>query len=114
MQVNIMETIKERLGPMVKEQRKRKKTTQEELAEYVDVTLGFIGQIERGEALPSLDTLQRLINHLHLDPNTLFLDDPRSDSNYSELISIMVQMSPRQRKFLLAFAKLLISDDFTE
>ena len=53
-----METIKERLGPMIKEQRKTKKITQEELAEFVDVTPGFIGQIERGEALPSLDTVR--------------------------------------------------------
>lgn len=109
-----METIKERLGPMVKEQRKKQKTTQEELAESVDVTPGFIGQIERGEALPSLDTLQRLISYLHLDPNSLFLEDPRSDSNYSELISIILQMTPHHRKFLLAFAKLLISDLFPE
>lgn len=105
-----MDTIKERLGPMVKERRRKQKTTQEELAEYVEVTPGFIGQIERGEALPSLDTLQRIIKHLHLDPNELFLDDPRSDPNYSELISIIVQMSPRQRKFLLAFAKLMKSE----
>lgn len=114
MQVNIMDTIKERLGPMVKDRRKKQNTTQEELAESVDVTPGFIGQIERGEALPSLDTLQRLISHLHLDPNSLFLEDPRSDSNYSELISIIVQMTPTQRRFLLAFAKLLKSDLFPE
>ena len=110
MQVNTMETIKERLGPMVKEQRKKLNTTQEELADYVGVTPGFIGQIERGEAMPSLDTLQRLITHLYLDLNALFFDCIQYDSDYSELISIMTQMTSHQRHFLLAFAKLLISE----
>lgn len=41
----MMESIKERLGPMVKERRKKLNTTQEELADRVEVTPGLLDKL---------------------------------------------------------------------
>ncbi len=47
----------ETLGKNIYYYRKKKKLTQEELAEHMDLSVGFISQLERGIAKPSIDTL---------------------------------------------------------
>ena len=48
------------IGYRVRELRTRVKITQEDLAEAVGVSASFIGQIERGEKKPSLETVSRM------------------------------------------------------
>ena len=52
------------LGKKIKYYRKLKKLTQEQLAEELDLSLGFTSQVERGVTKMSLDTLIDLCDSL--------------------------------------------------
>ena len=102
-----MRRINNRLGGVIKEKRKVKKITQEQLAEKLDVSPGFVGQVERGETLPSVETLEQIINLLDIDPRLLFLEVPHGDPDYASLCVAILQMPPEQRRFLLALVDFL-------
>ena len=48
------------LGEQIRKHRKQKKYTLEQLAEKLDVSTTFIGQIERAKGIPSLETLVKI------------------------------------------------------
>jgi len=48
------------VGQRIKEIRKQQKKTQEQLAEQISVTVGYISQVERGVTKVSLDTLSEI------------------------------------------------------
>lgn len=52
------------LGKNIKYYRKQKKLTQEQLAEQIGLSIGFISQVERGITSMSLDTLIDVCNSL--------------------------------------------------
>ena len=106
-----MNSLRDRLGAMIREKRNAQHITQEELAEKVNVTTGMIGQIERGETMPSVETLASLIDRLDIDPKVLFCGTNPSDTEYVELCTVISKMSPAQRKTLLRFAR-IVKEDF--
>lgn len=59
------------LGRRVKELRKQQHLTQEELAEKLNMSASFLGHIERGTRIASLETLVKLCIVLDTDPNYL-------------------------------------------
>ena len=71
--------------------------------------ISFAGQIERGEAMPSVEMLQLIITELDLDPRALFFDEKVEVNEYTELCLIMRRMSTQQRKLVLDFARMLRS-----
>jgi len=48
------------IGQRIKEIRKQQKKTQEQLAERISVTVGYISQVERGVTKVNLDTLSEI------------------------------------------------------
>ena len=48
------------LGKNIRKERKRQLLTMERLAELSDITDNFLGKIERGEGMPSLQTIDKL------------------------------------------------------
>ena len=48
-----MESVRNKLGPLIKQKRKLLGMTQEDLAERLNISISFAGQIERGEAMPA-------------------------------------------------------------
>ena len=72
------------LGKKVRECRKRKQLTQEQLAEIVDISPSFLGHIERGSRVASLETFARLCNALDVSPHYL-LSNELIKMNVSEL-----------------------------
>ena len=71
------------LGEKVRECRKRKQLTQEQLAEIVDISPSFLGHIERGSRVASLETFARLCNALDVSPHYL-LSNELIEMNVSE------------------------------
>jgi transcriptional regulator with XRE-family HTH domain len=53
-------------GETVRAERQARKLTQEQLAEKAELSLNFIGNLERGEKMPSLETVERLASALGL------------------------------------------------
>lgn len=58
--------LPKRLGSAVREMRLKAELSQMALAEKADLTLNYVGEIERGEKLASLETIVRLARALEL------------------------------------------------
>ena len=105
-----MNSIRDRLGPLIKAKRIQLRMTQEELADRLNISLSFAGQIERGESMPSVETLALIMYELNIDPRLIFIDgDIGSSSEYDELCLPLHRMSVSQRKLVLDFAKMIRS-----
>ncbi len=59
------------LGTRVRAARRRKHMTQEKLAEKVGISASFLGHIERGTRVASLETLVSICNELQVTPEIL-------------------------------------------
>lgn len=59
------------LGKRVRELRRQASLTQEELAEQVGISASFMGHVERGSRVASLETLVALCNTLQVTPQYL-------------------------------------------
>ena len=65
-------------GKRVRTLRRKQKLTQEELAEQLGISASFMGHLERGSRIASIDTLVALCNTLKTSPQYLLgasLDD---------------------------------------
>jgi transcriptional regulator with XRE-family HTH domain len=62
------------LGSNIRAERLRRHYTQENLAELLDMSINYIGKLERGVVIPSSYVLFRLSKLLHVDINDFFKD----------------------------------------
>jgi transcriptional regulator with XRE-family HTH domain len=67
-----MMRTQELLGRRVRELRKRRELTQEELAEKAGLDVKFVGSIERGTENPSVQTIQKLAHALSIKVYQIF------------------------------------------
>jgi transcriptional regulator with XRE-family HTH domain len=67
-----MEEIYTLIGKRIREERKKLHITQERLAELTELSVAFIGQIERGHNRASLVTIQKIADAMHLPVSTFF------------------------------------------
>jgi len=74
-----MDRVK-KFGQRIQELRKEKQLTQASLAEAADLATNYIGEIERGEAKPTLQTILAIADALEISPSDLLrpLDKPRN------------------------------------
>ncbi len=86
--------------------RKKSKRTQENLAEYLSVSVGYISQIERGVTKINLDTLSEIARWLECDIAALVSGITPQQETYlkDEIGQIYAGMSEQQRKILLEIA----------
>lgn len=63
-----------KLGERIREERTKRHLTQEKLAESVDISTTYMGQIERGEKSLTLDTLVKIVNYFELTIDNLLRD----------------------------------------
>lgn len=105
-----MNLIREKIGIMIREKRNSQHLTQEELAEKVNLSTEMIGQIERGETMPSVENLDAIIQELGIDPRSLFGDSPLSSTELAELYMIVSRMNPNQQHLLLKIARAIRED----
>jgi transcriptional regulator with XRE-family HTH domain len=68
------------IGQRIRSCRLRTKTSQEKLAELAGISTSFLGGIERGEEILSLETLFRIANALRQPVSRLLLNANRNDS----------------------------------
>ena len=69
------------IGTRIKEKRKQKKLTQENLAESLDVSVGYVSQVERGATKISLDLLAEIASVLECDI-AFFVEESAIKSKY--------------------------------
>ena len=89
------------LGRRLRTLRRQRSLTQEELAERVGISASFLGHIERGSRVASLETLVALSNVLKTSPHYLLsasLNDELEDH-------LPDDFTPEQRTKLSAFLR---------
>lgn len=96
-----------RISTVIRESRKAKGLTQEALAECVGVSSGYIGQIERGETMPSAMTLSELIEVLGIDANRLFYDDSEKMSISNEISIRASRLSRENQQIVLGLINVI-------
>lgn len=81
------------LGEKIRMYRKMANLSQEKLAERASVSVYYVGEIERGEASPSLSVIQDLAKVLGVKIMDLF-DFP--DENNKEIIDEIIKLMKRK------------------
>ena len=63
------------IGKNIRQERKKQHLTIAQLAEKAEISDNFMGNIERGTDIPSLDTLIKISNALLIDMNEILKDE---------------------------------------
>ena len=95
------------LGKRIRDERLLLRLTLEKLAERTDKSINFIGQIERGEGKPSLETMVDIANALGTTVDSLLQDNVKavSDSIGKEVEAIIRTLDDNGKQFILDMVK---------
>ncbi len=87
------------IGDRIKEARKKQGLTQEQLAERLDVSVEFVGQIERGLKLPSMNVFIKLIEALNVSADYLLRDSVSTGQLFGDnaIGRKIEKLTPKQR-----------------
>lgn len=97
-----------KLGSKIRILRKEAGLTQEQLAEMVDVSVNFIGYIERGERAPSMYTVEQIAQALDVDLKDLFeFSVDEYDLPIDTLVAALRKCAPDDLQSLIHIAKQL-------
>lgn len=90
------------IGTRIKIHRKMKNVTQEQMAEALNLSVGFISQLERGICKVSLDTLANIIEYLDCSfTDILEYSDKKNESyNQVQLNALYMSMTPEDQRIM--------------
>lgn len=90
------------IGDRIREARKRKRLTQEQLAEIADISVTFLGEIERNKKLPGLYIFTRIVMALDVSADYILRDILPSGQPYvdDETVRRLGKLSPEHRKII--------------
>ena len=88
------------LGQKLRQARQRKGYTQHTLAEIADIGDVYLGEIERGQKMPSLNIFIKLIEALDISADYILRDELSSGKEYiyDEITQKLKNLTPKQRK----------------
>lgn len=88
------------LGKKLREARLRKGYTQEVLAEKAEIGAMYLGEIERGSKMPSLNIFVKLVEALDISADYILRDELSSGKAFifDEITNKLKDLSPKQRK----------------
>ncbi len=100
--------IKKLLGKRIKEIRKNKGLTQDELAEKIGIESTSISNIENGKYYPTADNLEKIMNALNITPQNLFVIEHNQDDDVLlNEINIILKENPNKIKEFYKILKAL-------
>ena len=96
------------IGSRIKQKRKTKGITQEVLAEKLDVTIGYVSQVERGITKISLDLLGEIAPILECDVAELISESSIHSDRYleTELVEEFRKLNDKKRKYILTIVRM--------
>lgn len=99
------------LGKRLRQERHKMNWTQEKLAEKVEVSDAYIGQIERGERSLSLETLVKLANQLGVTVDYLLHDSItiNDDQFTNQIRQIMLDRTTKEKQLALDILKMMFA-----
>ena len=96
----------------MKKYRKKKRISQMKLAEMLDTSTSYIGEIEINSRVPSLAMVERIANALKIEPFRLFLDTKGSLSGDMQKVDHYLEgLSTKERQALAQHIKNQISSE---
>ncbi|MEA4962782.1 hypothetical protein SDC9_138721 [bioreactor metagenome] len=78
------------IGERIRKEREKLALTREKLAEIIDLSPLYIGQLERGERQMSLNTLMKISNCFHVSTDYLLKGKDAVNINYGEQKSSLI------------------------
>lgn len=93
-----MGTISAEFGLYLKRLRVAKGLTQQQLAEKADLSIGFLGSVERGEKSPTLESLQKIASAMDMTLVGLMsfqTDQSPTDSKRAKICQLMMEYAER-------------------
>lgn len=101
------------MGKRIKEARKNQKISREALADLVAITEQYLGEIERGKRIPSLEVYVNLINALQISSDVCLKDNDCGSLQYIqneslEILQMLQGLSPAQVHVVLSIVQDLI------
>ena len=98
------------IGENIRKYRKARKMTQETLAERAGLSVNYIGSIERGEKLPSLETFIEIVNQIGVTTDCVLQDVVTA--NYDLKVSMLNEklsgLGPDQRTMVDGVADVMV------
>ena len=96
------------IGERIKRARKTNGITQEILAEKLNVSIGYVSQVERGITKISLDLLGAISSILECDIAGFITESAVNSSEYleTEIVSELRKLDRIKKKFILKIIKL--------
>ncbi len=104
-----MQMVFKHLGQRIREERTKYRLTQEQLAEAAEINESYIGQVERGEKNPSLETVVSIANSLGVTVDFLLQEEVNVEPNnlINELISIAKDKDPDELRLMLNICRMI-------
>ena len=96
------------IGERIKRMRKSNGVTQEVLAEHLNVSIGYVSQVERGITKISLDLLAAISTVLGCDVASLVSESAINSNEYmeSEIINEIKKLDQKKKKYILSVIRL--------
>ena len=87
------------LGKRIREARLKRKMTQDQLSEKADISLYYLGEVERGTKTPSLKVLIAISDTLGVSTDSLLRDTVSTGNVYvnNEVTRMLDTLTPKQR-----------------
>ena len=87
------------IGKNIRKYRLMKKFRQEDLAEKAGLTTNYIGMVERGEKIPSLETFIKILNALEVSSDMVLTDVLQTGYTVknSKLNETLAKLAPEDR-----------------
>lgn len=96
------------LGKRIRDERLMLRLTIEQLAEKVDKSTNYIGQIERNDGKPSLETIVDIANALGTTVDALLQDSIHfisCDGSIHEITALLYSLDDKGKQFILDVVK---------
>lgn len=96
------------IGNRIRLEREKFDMTREKLAELLNLSPYFLGQIERGERKMSISTLINISECLHISIDYLFFEQVNTNTNNNVLHSLINKCSEKEINVIEGLIKLLL------
>ena len=100
------------IGKNIRKRRDELGIKQETLAEMVDLSVSYVGALERGEKVPSIGTFIDIANALKVSADTLLADclDNGRKVEASELYEMISKLPDREKCCVLDVVRTMVND----
>jgi len=105
-----METTKELLGARIKELRKAKRLSQDQLSEKINIDPKHLSRIEVGKSYPSLDTLEKIAQALGVEMKDLFefMHHAKSKKPLDDITKLIKEADEEKLKLIFKIIRAVI------